>query len=148
MELVAEGTSCLRKFQPDAIAFQGPKDHPHNLRWVGNEDGLAPENCWATTNAGEARYDGTVPNEQAGVGDPDGKYYWPAETDMPNRAPAPGGRGGWGWWEGEEHLAFAPEYLLDCYVRSVGRNSNLLIGMAIGVTGISRMKNSSGLSEN
>ncbi|MBQ2279327.1 MAG: alpha-L-fucosidase [Clostridia bacterium] len=140
--------ALLRKYQPDAIAFQGPKDHPHNLRWVGNEDGLAPENCWATTNAGEARYDGTVPNEQAGVGDPDGKYYWPAETDMPNRAPAPGGRGGWGWWEGEEHLAFAPEYLLDCYVRSVGRNSNLLIGMAIGVTGISRMKNSSGLSEN
>ena len=35
----------LQKYQPDAICFQGPKAWPHNVRWVGNEDGLAPENC-------------------------------------------------------------------------------------------------------
>lgn len=126
--------ALLRKYQPEAIAFQGPKDHPHNLRWVGNEDGLAPENCWATTNAGEARYDGTVPDEQAGVGDPDGKYYWPAETDMPNRTHQAEG-GGWGWKAGQENLIYTPEELLDCYIRSVGRNSNLLVGMSIGVDG-------------
>ncbi len=85
----------LKKYQPDAIAFQGHKDHPHTLRWVGNEDGLAPENCWATTNAGEVRYDGSISDEKAGIGDPDGKYYWPAETDMPNRTHAAEG-GGWG----------------------------------------------------
>lgn len=28
-----------------------------------------------------------------------------------------------------------PEELLECYIRSVGRNSNLLLGMAIGVDG-------------
>ena len=127
-------TPLLRRLQPDAVCFQGPRDWPHNLRWVGNEDGLAPENCWATTNAGEARYDGTVPDEQAGVGDPDGKYYWPAETDMPNRSHEAYG-GGWGWRAGEEDLAFSPAHLLDCYVRSVGRNSNLLLGMAIGTDG-------------
>lgn len=126
--------SILKKYQPDAVAFQGPKEHPHNLRWVGNEDGLAPENCWATTNAGEARYDGTVPHEEAGVGDPDGKYYWPAETDMPNRDHAAFG-GGWGWQPNEADHAYSPDYLLDCYVRSVGRNSNLLVGMAITTDG-------------
>ena len=126
--------ALLKRFQPDAVTFQGPKDHPHNLRWVGNEDGLAPENCWATTNAGEARFDGTVPDEQAGVGDPDGKYYWPAETDMPNRKHTAEG-GGWGWRAGQENLIYSPEELLDCYVRSVGRNSNLLLGMGITVDG-------------
>ncbi len=128
-------TPLLRRYQPNAVCFQGPRDWPHDLRWVGNEDGLAPENCWATTNAGEARYDGTVPNEPAGVGDPDGRYYWPAETDMPNRTHAAFG-GGWAWKAGEEHLVYTPEELLDCYVRSVGRNSNLLLGMAISTDGV------------
>lgn len=127
-------TPLLRKYQPEAICFQGPRDWPHNVRWVGNEDGLAPENCWATTNAGEARFDGTVPNEPAGVGDPDGRYYWPAETDMPNRTHAAFG-GGWSWQPGEERLRYTPEQLLDCYIRSVGRNSNLLLGMAISRDG-------------
>ena len=124
----------LTRYQPNAVCFQGPRDWPHNLRWVGNEDGLAPENCWATTNAGEARCDGNVADEQAGAGDPDGKYYRPAETDMPNRTHAAFG-GGWGWKEGEEHLLYTPEQLLDCYIRSVGRNSNLLLGMSISTDG-------------
>lgn len=124
----------LYKYQPNAVTFQGPPNYPHNLRWVGNEDGLAPENCWATTNAGETRYDGTFNVEEEGIGDPDGKYYKPAETDMPNRTHAAFG-GGWGWAENEEHLIYTPEELLDCYVRSVGRNSNLLMGMSISVDG-------------
>ena len=127
-------TPLLLKYQSNAICFQGPRDYPHNVRWVGNEDGLAPENCWATTNAGEARYDGTASDEKAGEGDPDGIYYWPAETDMPNRTHDAFG-GGWAWREGEEHLLFTPEHLLDCYIRSVGRNSNLLLGMAISRDG-------------
>ena len=61
-------------------------------------------------------------------------YYWPAETDMPNRTHDAFG-GGWAWKEGEEHLLFTPEHLLDCYIRSVGRNSNLLLGMAISRDG-------------
>lgn len=127
-------TPILNKYQSHAICFQGPRDYAHNIRWVGNEDGLAPENCWATTNAGEAAYDGTVSDEKAGVGDPDGKYYRPAETDMPNRTHAAFG-GGWAWRKNEEHLVFTSEQLLDCYIRSVGRNSNLLLGMAISTEG-------------
>lgn len=127
-------TPLLRKFQPKAICFQGPKDYSHNVRWVGTEAGLAPENCWATTNAGEARYDGTQSDEKAGVGDPDGKYYWPAETDTPNRSQHSFG-GGWAWKAGEEAMVRSPEELLECYIRSVGRNSNLLLGMAISTDG-------------
>ncbi len=124
----------LKKYQPNAITFQGPRDYDHNVRWVGTEAGLAPENCWATTNAGEARYDGTIPDEKAGEGDPDGKYWWPAETDTPNRSLRAFG-GGWAWKAGEEAYVRTPEELLECYIRSVGRNSNLLLGMAISVDG-------------
>ncbi len=124
----------LERYQPNAICFQGPRSYAHNVRWVGNENGLAPEECWATTNAGEARYDGTVVHEEAGRGDPDGRYYWPAETDMPNRSHK-GFGGGWYWREGEEDTILTPEYLFDCYLRSVGRNSNLLLGMGISPDG-------------
>jgi Alpha-L-fucosidase len=124
----------LNKFQPDAICFQGPKSHPHNVRWVGNEDGKAPENCWATTNNGEPAMDGTFDHEAAGRGDPNGKYWWPAETDMGNRNSSAFG-GGWAWKEGEENKVYTPEHLLECYINSVGCNSNLLIGMAIAKDG-------------
>lgn len=124
----------LEKYQPNAICFQGPKNHLHNVRWGGNEDGCVSENCWATTNACEAYYDGSEPQEDAGIGDPDGKYYWPVEADIPNRTKESFG-GGWAWRKGEEHYCFTPEQLLDRYIRSVGRNCNLLLGMAISVDG-------------
>ncbi len=124
----------LKKYQPNALCFQGPKGYPHNLRWVGNEDGLAPADCWAATFAGENRFDGTKPNEEAGCGDPDGIYYAPAETDMPNRDHLAFG-GGWAWKPGQTDHVFSAKHLLDCYLHSVGRNSNLLLGMAIGKDG-------------
>ena len=130
-----DAAGLLERYQPNAICFQGPVGHRHNVRWVGNERGLAPENCWAATNNGEAAFDGTFDVEEAGVGDPDGKYWWPAENDMGNRRQDAFG-GGWGWREGERDKVYTPEELLDCYVRSVGRNSNLLIGMAINRDGI------------
>ncbi len=126
--------SILKKHQPNALCFQGPLSHPHNLRWVGNEEGLAPENCWSTTNMGEADFDGTVENSDAGAGNPNGKYYCPAETDTPNRSTKSFG-GGWAWKKGQKKKVRSPEELLDCYIKSVGRNSNLLLGMAINSSG-------------
>ncbi len=120
----------LTKYQPNAVCFQGPINFANNVRWVGNERGLAPENCWPTTNMGDDGYDGTIEHLEAGVGDPDGKYFWPAETDMPNRTPK-AYCCGWNWKENEGHLVFTPDELLDCYVRSVGRNSNFTIGMTV-----------------
>ncbi len=105
----------LKEFQPDALCFQGPVGHPHNLRWVGNEDGLAPPDCFATPEGDET-------------------VWMPAETDMPNRDHGAFG-GGWAWKPGEADHVFPAEHLVDCYVRSVGRNSNLLLGMAIGCDG-------------
>ena len=117
--------SILKKYQPDAITFQGPPDAKNNVRWVGNEDGWAPEDCRASVRAGK---------REMTPGDPDGELWIPAETDFPNRLNKAFG-GGWSWREGEEKYALTPEELLECYVRSVGRNTNMLVGMAIGENG-------------
>lgn len=127
--------SLLRHYQPDALAFQGPPQWINNIRWVGNEDGVAPKNCWSATFAGESRFDGSVPDEPAGRGDPDGWHFWPAEADVPNRN-GQAEAGGWNWRAGEEHTAYSPDNLMQFYLETVGRNANLLIGMAITEDGL------------
>ncbi|MFR8358436.1 MAG: hypothetical protein ACLVEJ_24085 [Parabacteroides sp.] len=95
----ADVLSLVQKLQPNAIAFQGPYGHPNLIRWVGNEEGVAPYPCWSTadstTNAdGTRRHKwqpetatlsapfwrpgnqispcaGTVPSRAAGSGRPD-----------------------------------------------------------------------------
>ncbi len=114
----------LKKYQPDAVTFQGPAGYAHNLRWVGNELGFAPEECWAAVD----REGGEL------IAGPNGTEWMPAETDFPNRSEKAFG-GGWGWREGEDDLVFTPEHLPECYVNSVGRNTNMLIGMAIATDG-------------
>jgi hypothetical protein len=43
--------SLVEKYQPNAIAFQGPYGYANNIRWVGNEDGVAPYPCWARADS-------------------------------------------------------------------------------------------------
>lgn len=124
----------LEKYQRNAIMFQGPACMPNVIRWVGNEAGYAPENCWCAVE---------YPNDIKGVsreefnrlvrGAPDAPYWHPAETDVPNRDRR--AYGGWNWKQGEKEYRFPPETLRDFYMRSVGRNTNLLIGMAIAEDG-------------
>lgn len=126
--------NLIQKYQPNAICFQGPKEHFQNLRWVGNERGVAPMNCWSTSKKNTCGFGGDEEDDIVGIGNPDGKYWIPAETDMGNRRQEAFG-GGWAWKENEEHLVYSPEEMLDRYITSVGRNSNLLVGMCISKRG-------------
>lgn len=47
----------LEKYQPGAICFQGPASHERNLRWIGNEDGIAACDTWSTTDQRTFFYD-------------------------------------------------------------------------------------------
>jgi len=127
--------SLLLKYQPDAVCFQGPEKFPSILRWVGNESGLAPNPCWSTTNVADGDFSGTEAVPEIGIGDPDGRVWAPAETDMPNRYLLSNG-GGWFWRAGEDDMIFEPEELLERYYTSVGCNTNLLIGMVIDDRGL------------
>lgn len=120
----------ISRYQPDAVCFQGLQEQIHNLRWIGNESGEAPVNCWSTYHSNSSSFSGIEELSEIGMGNNKGEYWVPAESDMGNRSHQAMG-GGWVWKEGEDHLVYTPEHLLNCYYNSVGRNSNLLMGMAI-----------------
>lgn len=108
----------LRRLQPQAIVFQGPAA---NIRWIGNEDGVAPYPCWATVPEGR---------DYNGPGAPDGTRWLPGECDVPVR------RGIWLWLPDTEGELFTLDELMDKYDRSVGRNCNLLLNANPDPTGL------------
>jgi alpha-L-fucosidase len=108
----------LRRLQPQSIVFQGPAA---SIRWIGNEDGVAPYPCWATVPEGRDYYGG---------GAPDGTRWLPGECDVPVR------RGIWLWLPDTEKELFTLDELVDKYYRSVGRNCNLLLNANPDPTGL------------
>ncbi len=128
--------SLLWNLQPQAVCFQGPKGTRSMLRWVGNERAEAPYPCWSTTHLATGRFTGEEDAPPEGAGDPDGEYWAPAESDMPNRDQHRAFQGGWFWREGDEAHLYSVEHLLERYYRSVGRNTNFLLGMVIDQRGL------------
>ena len=62
--------ALLHKHQPKAMVFGSAQA---TIRWVGNEDGVAPYPCWATTATAEP----------IGNGDPNGRYWRPGNATCP-----------------------------------------------------------------
>jgi len=125
--------SMVQKYQPNAIAFQGPFGYANNVRWVGNEEGLAPYPCWAradstTSSAGVIQIKGLN-------GNPDGPFWCPGEADFPLRKNN-SFQGGWFWKKGEDKKIFSLEELMEKYTKSVGRNTNMLLGIVIDERGL------------
>lgn len=118
------------ELQPNAIKFQGSAiSDVNNLRWIGNEVGVAPIDSYCTVTL-NSQYDGIVEDKRIGVGSIDGNRWSPAECDMPNR------RKQWFYRKGEERLVIPVRKLEKKYMYSVGRNCNLLLGMVIDDRGL------------
>jgi len=102
----------IRKLQPQAlIAICGP-----DIRWVGNESGLARENETSVQPAPpEMR-----PGKRA--------VWYPAECDVSIRP-------GWFWHAREDRQVKSLSDLMKIYFASVGRNSNLLLNVPPNVQG-------------
>ena len=114
----------IEKHQPNAILFQGPAQARNNIRWVGNERGVAPYPCWAT-GRDVTQSDGT--KEEKGErfsGTPDGLKWMPGECDVPL------GDGKWFCTMRQSQPYWTMDYLVNMYDRSVGRNCNLLLNAA------------------
>ncbi len=125
--------SLVEKYQPQAIAFQGPYGYTNNIRWVGNENGVAPYPCWAradstTTATGMVLIKGLN-------GNPGGGFWCPGEADFPLRENS-SFQGGWFWHEGEEHTIRSVDDLMERYIQSVGRNTNMLLGIVVDHRGL------------
>jgi alpha-L-fucosidase len=125
--------ALIQKLQPKAIAFQGPYGHPNLIRWVGNEQGVAPYPCWATADS-TTNADGTTVIDGLN-GDPLAPYWCPGESDFTlrwNRS----FQGGWFWTAGQDSMMFSVDELMTKYITSVGRNTNMLLGVVIDDRGL------------
>lgn len=131
--LEAAVLKMIREKQPQAILFQGPLQAGNTIRWIGNEDGVAAYPQWSKVNETTSS-DGTVKIDGL-HGDPDGKYWCPGESDFPIRRNY-AWNGGWLWKAGEDKDLFSVNELVEKYYKSVGRNTNMLVGMVVDTSGL------------
>jgi alpha-L-fucosidase len=100
----------VRELAPDAVIFSDRGD----VRWVGNEDGLAQETCWSLYDPSSVSIGGGT-QKQMGEGNPTGDAWAPAECDVSIRP-------GWFYHSKEDSKVKTLSHLLDIYYRSVGHN--------------------------
>jgi alpha-L-fucosidase len=110
----------VRKLSPNTVIFS---DVGPDIRWVGNEKGIA-----GTTNWNFLDTDGFEPGLKAphvdilNTGNYNGKYWIPAECDVSIRP-------GWFYHAKEDDDVKKPKKLFELYLQSVGRGANLLLNV-------------------
>lgn len=128
--------ALVRSLAPDAvIAVSGP-----DVRWVGNEGGLAREDEWSVVPVREKDYgrtDYALSYDAPDMGSraalvkarpvADHLQWWPAECDVSIRD---------GWFYHADQQPKSVEQLTDIYFRSVGRNSVLLLNIPPDTDGL------------
>ena len=128
-----DALAMLKKYQPDALAFQGPFGYENNIRWVGNEEGVAPYPCWARADSTTSA-SGVI--EIKGLnGNPNGLFWCPGESDFPLRLNS-SFQGGWFWHKDQDSQLRTLNELKDKYCKSVGRNTNMLLGIVVDNRGL------------
>jgi alpha-L-fucosidase len=108
--------SIVRRNQPDAVMFS---DAGPDIRWVGNEDGLAPDTCWCRVDP-EGTAPGIADVMRLAHGEADGPVWRPAEVDVSIRK---------GWFYHPEEEPKTPAELMNIYMKSVGRGCCLLLNL-------------------
>jgi len=103
----------VRELMPMAVMFS---DAGPDFRWVGNENGIAGDPCWATLNSA-GRYPGGS-SEGLTSGERPGTDWIPPECDVSIRP-------GWFYHAKEDNQVKSPKHLLDIYYKSVGRGACL-----------------------
>lgn len=125
----------IREHQPDCvITFRGP-----DARWSGNSRGVTRECEWSSVSASYTYdEDGSVPyskkQKKVGVMEIDigskkairkeTEFRWaPCEVIIPLRK-------NWFYKKDDDYSSKTKDKLLDLYMRTVGNNSNLMLGLA------------------
>ncbi|MET9563487.1 alpha-L-fucosidase [Streptomyces tauricus] len=121
--------TLIRTLAPDAtVAVSGP-----DVRWVGNEGGLARENEWSVVpvqGKANGRMDFALSYDAPDMGGRDALVaaqpvadhlqWWPAEADVSIRD---------GWFYHADQQPKSVQQLTDIYFGSVGRNAVLLLNV-------------------
>lgn len=121
--LIFDVSDIVNKYAPHAAVFQSRKP---TIRWVGNEDGVAPNPAWNAVNIKN-------PPSQYGVftaadGNPEGDFWLPNECDCRIRDT-------WFWNSKNEKSLKSTDALVKIYEQSVGRGAQMLLNMTPDTTG-------------
>jgi len=111
--------NLVRTLQPDACLFS---DAGPDVRWVGNERGVAGDPLWSTLNKDDFA-PGRADINRLNRGDRPGSHWVPAECDVSIRP-------GWFYHSSEDHQVKSGARLVDLYYASVGRGGSLLLNLA------------------
>lgn len=126
----------IRAIAPNTVVFS---DIGPDVRWVGNEKGIAGETNWNYLDtAGFLRGVGAPPNDTLSQGNINGKNWIPAECDVSIRP-------GWFYHAEEDDKVKTPQQLFDLYLKSVGRGSALLLNVPPDRRGLINEKDSASL---
>lgn len=112
----------VRKLQPKAVMFS---DAGPDVRWIGNERGVAGETNWSTIRPESVPYIGASGDDvikSLQEGHADGSAWRPGETDVSIRP-------GWFYHAAEDTRVKSVDQLVGLYFTSVGRNSKLLLNV-------------------
>ena len=112
----------VKKLQPDSVIFS---DAGPDVRWIGNEKGIAGDPNWSTVDPAAVPYPGAEGDQVLAMlqhGDPDGSVWRPGEADVSIRP-------GWFYHPAEDARVKSVEELVGLYFSSVGRNSKLLLNV-------------------
>lgn len=110
----------VRELSPNTIVFS---DIGPDIRWCGNENGIAGTTNWNTLDtAGFARGAGGPSQDTLNTGNINGKNWIPAECDVSIRP-------GWFYHKAEDDKVKTAEQLFNLYLKSVGRGANLLLNV-------------------
>jgi len=115
----------IKTLQPNTIIFS---DAGPDIRWVGNEKGIAGETNWSNRD-NEGSFPGFADEKALNVGDEDGASWLPAECDVSLRP-------GWFYHAADDNKLKSVAQLLDIYYSSVGRNANLLLNIGVDRRGL------------
>jgi alpha-L-fucosidase len=108
----------VRELQPMATMFS---DVGPDVRWVGNEKGVAFETSWNPITL-DGYYPGHPRYTQIAAGKPDGVEWVPPEVDVSIRP-------GWFYHPAEDPKVVSVDRLVEIYEQSIGRGSNLLLNI-------------------
>ncbi len=113
----------VEKYLSHAVILQSPQA---NIRWVGNEAGIAPYPAWNSLKSKDLK----TGLSTAAHGNPDGDAWAPLECDVPlyNHK--------WLWSKQNERLRRSVNDLLDIYYKSVGRGAVLLLNATPNTDGL------------
>jgi alpha-L-fucosidase/lysophospholipase L1-like esterase len=117
--------NVVRERQPDAVIFS---DAGPDVRWVGDEDGIAGETDWSLLRRDKV-YPGYEKYHELTSGHADGTYWVPAECDVSIRP-------GWFFHQSQNEQVKTGKELLALYLTSVGRNASLLLNIPVDRRGL------------